>query len=134
MYTVHVCYMLTLHYILLHNHPGDTLALVTKTCLFSSINESNCEDHDILLGGENVTACMLGHDGSQGIQYQILAGPVFNNIYPLVGVLVGILADRFNRKILLGLSLLFWSLATGATGFAQNYWMIVVFRLLLAIG
>ena len=47
---------------------------------------------------------------------------------------MGFLADRFNRKIMLGFSLLFWSVATGVTGFAQNYWMLVVFRMLLAIG
>ena len=109
-----------------------------KNLLFYRKNESTCIDHEIALGHSddsfNATACYWGYDGSTGSKYQILAGPVFNNVYPLAGVFMGILADRFNRKILLGISLLFWSLATGATGFSQTYWMIVVFRLLLAIG
>ena len=85
---------------------------------------------------DNVTTeiCAWDHDGSAGLEYQILAGPVFNNLYPLAGVVMGILADRFNRKIMLGISLLFWSIATGLTGFASSYWMLVIFRLLLAIG
>ena len=93
-----------------------------------------CGEFEIEIDDYNETACKTGLDGSVGLKYQILAGPVFNNIYPFVGVFMGILADRFNRKILLGLSLLFWSLATGATGFSQNYWMVVLFRMLLAIG
>ena len=111
----------------------------------SKTNRTLCEEHEIVFppsdsgncsqDSENCSqVCKWGHDGAEGIKYQILAGPVFNNIYPLAGVFMGILADRFNRKILLGLSLLFWSIATGLTGFAQNYWMVVLFRMLLAIG
>ena len=112
----------------------------------SKTNRTLCEEHEIVFpppsdsgncsqDSENCSqVCKWGHDGAEGIKYQVLAGPVFNNLYPLTGVFMGILADRFNRKILLGLSLLFWSIATGLTGFAQNYWMVVLFRMLLAIG
>jgi MFS family permease len=98
-------------------------------------NESLCLDYvHTLPNNETVPVCGWDHDGSTGILYQVLAGPVFNNLYPLAGIIMGILADKFNRKILLGLSLLFWSVATGLTGFSQYYWMLVVFRMLLAIG
>lgn len=103
-------------------------------CLTIRKNEFNCTDEGGIQAGDDEIACKWGYDGSQGSKYQILAGPVFNNVYPFAGIFMGILADRFNRKILLGFSLLFWSLATGATGFAQAYWMLVIFRLLLAIG
>ena len=68
------------------------------------------------------------------IEYQILAGPVFNNVYPLAGIFADILADVFNCKILLTVYLPFWSIATRVTGFATSYWILVVFRILLAIG
>ena len=90
----------------------------------------------ITSNGTNLTdfePCTYTHDGS-GVLYQTLAGPVFNTVYPLTGILVGILADIYNRKILLAISLAFWSIATGLTGFATEYWMLVVFRMLLAIG
>ncbi len=101
---------------------------------YYSVNASVCEAFEIVIGGINETACYWGYDGSLGTKYQVLAGAAFNNIYPITGLFMGILADRFNRKILLGICLLFWSLATGATGFATSYWMIVIFRLLLAVG
>ena len=102
-------------------------------------NKTECFEYEAVLfsaNGTNFTTnpCVFTHDGSAGIKYQILAGPVFNNVYPLAGILAGILADTFNRKILLTVSLAFWSIATGVTGFATSYWMLVLFRVLLAIG
>lgn len=102
-------------------------------------NESHCLDYETNVTSVNGTVfftfpCVFTHDGSSGIDYQVLAGPVFNNVYPLAGILAGILADNFNRKILLAISLAFWSIATGVTGFATSYWMLVIFRVLLAIG
>lgn len=106
--------------------------------LFSKHSQSLCLEYEYDIETENETIsvpiCAWDHDGATGIKYQTLAGPVFNNVYPLAGILMGFLADRFNRKIMLGFSLLFWSVATGVTGFAQSYWMLVVFRMLLAIG
>ena len=84
---------------------------------------------------ENTTsyACQWWWDGS-GLAYQILAGPVFNNLYVLAGIFAGFLADIWNRKVFLVISLVIWSVATGLTGFAQEYWHLVIFRALLAIG
>ena len=110
------------------------------TCgYFFRTNSTNCFEYESVVvsaNGTNFTTnpCVFTHDGSAGLDYQILAGPVFNNVYPLAGILAGILADTFNRKILLTVSLAFWSIATGVTGFANSYWMLVVFRILLAIG
>jgi MFS family permease len=81
----------------------------------------------------NTTACRWWWSGT-GLVYQILAGPVFNNLYPLAGVFTGFIADFGNRKVFLVISLVFWSLATGLTGFAEKFWHLVVLRALLAIG
>lgn len=63
-----------------------------------------------------------------------MAGPVFNNLYILAGIFAGFLADFGRRTVWLVLSLVFWSLATGCTGFVNAYWQLVVLRALLAIG
>lgn len=116
------------------------LTYVNYVVYFFRTNRTNCIEYTstvVSANGTNFTdinPCVFTHDGSAGIDYQILAGPVFNNVYPLAGILAGILADTFNRKILLTVSLAFWSIATGVTGFANSYGMLVAFRILLAIG
>ena len=107
---------------------------------FSRTNETTCLNYTQPLTPkgtndlEDVHVCQWAHDGGKGIEYQVLAGPVFNNVYPFAGIFMGFLADNFNRKWMLALSLLFWSLASGLTGLATKYWMLVIFRMLLAIG
>ena len=81
----------------------------------------------------NGSICQWWWDGS-GLLYQIVAGPVFNNLYILAGVFTGFLADYGSRKIWLVISLVFWSIVTGVTGFVHQYWHIVILRALLAIG
>ena len=89
----------------------------------SKHNQSLCLEYEYDIETENgsipVPICVWDHNGATGIEYETLAGPVFNNVYPLAGIVMGFLADRYNRKIMLGLSLLFWSVATGVTGFAN---------------
>ncbi len=63
-----------------------------------------------------------------------MAGPVFNTLYVFAGIFTGFLADFWNRKVFLVIGLVFWSLATGLTGFAQAYWHLVLLRAMLAIG
>ena len=77
--------------------------------------------------------CEFHHSGS-GLTYQIVAGPVFNNLYPLAGLFTGFLADYGRRTLWLSISLLFWSVITGLTGFAKAFWHLVLLRALLAIG
>ncbi len=76
--------------------------------------------------------CEYNHSGS-GLTYQIVAGPVFNNLYPLAGIFTGFLADYGRRTLWLSISLLAWSVVTGVTGFASAFWQLVLFRALLAI-
>ena len=99
-------------------------------------NETNCLDLPELIlhiGNEEYEVCEWAYSGS-GLLYQIVAGPVFNNLYPLAGIFTGFLADYGRRTIWLAISLVFWSLATGLTGFATQYWHLVILRALLAIG
>ena len=84
-------------------------------------------------GNATLNVCEFHHSGS-GLTYQIVAGPVFNNLYPLAGLFTGFLADYGRRTLWLSISLLFWSVVTGITGFAKVFWELVVLRALLAIG
>lgn len=69
-----------------------------------------------------------------GFQYQILAGPIFIVIYTFAGIGLGYLADISNRKLLLAFCLAFWSLMTLLTGFATEYWHLVILRFGLGFG
>jgi D-galactonate transporter len=54
--------------------------------------------------------------------------------YALLQLPAGILADRFGQKKVLGLAVLWWSLATAVTGFATGFKSLVALRVMLGIG
>lgn len=88
--------------------------------------------------GKNVTLlidrpCSYNYDGT-GLLYQLVAGPLFNNIYIIAGVFLGFAADLANRKVLLVISLVWWSLMTGLTGLTHKYWQLALLRFAVAIG
>ncbi|XP_013414102.1 probable sphingolipid transporter spinster homolog 2 isoform X2 [Lingula anatina] len=70
-----------------------------------------------------------------GIEYQMLAGPVFILFFTFAGVPLGITAEitRMNRTLFLSVILMLWSLMTVLTGLAQAYWHIAICRILLGL-
>jgi MFS family permease len=54
--------------------------------------------------------------------------------YMLLSPVFGWLADRFSRWTLIGVGVTFWSLASGASGLAQFYWMLLATRCLIGVG
>ncbi|XP_076436399.1 MFS-type efflux pump MSMEG_3705-like [Babylonia areolata] len=82
---------------------------------------------------EGVLVCVWDYNG-QGLQYQILAGPVFILVYTFSGIFISFAADLYNRKNLLALCLVLWSVATILTGLVREYWQLVVLRFLLGLG
>jgi len=50
------------------------------------------------------------------------------------GVLFGLLSDRFGRKSVLQWTILTYSVGTLLSGFAQNIWMLLVFRIVTGFG
>lgn len=78
-------------------------------------------------------ACKYDYDGT-GLLYQLVAGPLFNNIYIIAGIFLGFAADLANRKILLVISLVWWSVMTGLTGLTHKYWQLAILRFSVAIG
>jgi MFS family permease len=49
-------------------------------------------------------------------QYGILSGPAFTAIYSILGLFMGVLTDRMNRKMLLAISAICWSACTAVSG------------------
>ena len=79
------------------------------------------------------SGCKWDYNG-QGLQYEILAGPVFIVVYTFVGIPLGFLADSHNRRNLLAVSLALWSAMSLLSGFVRHYWQLVITRFVLGIG
>jgi MFS family permease len=63
-----------------------------------------------------------------------VVGSSFMWMYALFGPLAGWLCDRFPRKTIILVALLFWSVVTGATAFASSYWQLILCRALGGLG
>ncbi|HYO84472.1 MAG TPA: MFS transporter [Bryobacteraceae bacterium] len=71
--------------------------------------------------------------GLSDVQLGIIGGS-FMWVYAACGPVAGIVGDRVERKTLIIGGLIFWSLITVLTGFAQNYWQLVLVRALEGFG
>lgn len=54
--------------------------------------------------------------------------------YMVTAPIFGVLADRYNRWTIIGLSVAFWSLASGASGLAATYTAFLLTRIFLGVG
>jgi MFS family permease len=61
-------------------------------------------------------------------QMGLLLGPVFALFYVLFGLPFGWLADRFNRKKIIGLAMLFWCTMTSWSGLAKSFGQLMTAR------
>ena len=68
------------------------------------------------------------------IQISLLQGLSFGLFYAVVGLPLGLTADRLSRRLLLIFGTAMWSLATIAGGFAANYGQLFASRLLVGLG
>jgi MFS family permease len=59
-----------------------------------------------------------------------MVGSAFMWVYALVGPLAGAVGDRFTRKTVIIVGLVFWSLVTLGTAFSQTYGHLVLCRAL----
>lgn len=63
-----------------------------------------------------------------------LGSTSFVIFYTLLGVPFGRLADRVNRKRMIAAGLATWSLFSGLTGFATDFWTIFLCRVMVGVG
>lgn len=103
-----------------------------KQIKYKEVN-SLCSCVSTLSLNTSLHVCKWDYDG-QGFEYQIVAGPAFTAIYTFTGIFISFAADVFNRKLLLAICLMFWSLMTLLTGFINSYWQLVILRFGLGMG
>ena len=104
---------------------GYALALVALT------NTMSLLDRNILA----ILAPRIKHDiGIGDAEMGLLYGTVFALFYALFSLPLGRLADGWVRTRLLGITLAFWSLATGLAAAAQGFALLAVSRLGVGIG
>ena len=76
---------------------------------------------------------MLSGDPSRGAKEGWLALS-FLISYMVLSPLFGVLGDRFARWKLVGIGVILWSLASGASGLAGSYWILLATRALVGVG
>ncbi len=62
------------------------------------------------------------------------AGTVFLLSYMIISPIFGILADRMSRWLLVGIGVILWSLASGGTGLATGFGILLVTRCFVGVG
>lgn len=72
--------------------------------------------------------------GASDTMMGLLTGLAFGLLYAGLGVPVGKLADRANRRNIVAVCCTIWSLATMACGFAQQFWQLLAARMTVAVG
>jgi len=68
------------------------------------------------------------------IQIGLLSGVAFAIFYTTLGIPIGRLADRFNRRHIISLGIFFWSLMTMACGLSQSFWRLFAARIGVGVG
>lgn len=96
----------------------------------SSVNESStCESLEI----NGTVYCEWNYNGL-GLDYQILAGPSFIAVFTIVGVILGIAADKFHRVRMLSVCTVVFAIAMIVSGGVTEYWQLVLLRMIQAAG
>ncbi|WP_119155883.1 spinster family MFS transporter [Caldimonas tepidiphila] len=72
--------------------------------------------------------------GASDTHMGLLSGLAFGLLYATLGVPVGKLADKYNRRNIVAVCCAMWSLATLACGMAAQFWQLVLARMSVAIG
>lgn len=72
--------------------------------------------------------------GLSDTQLGLMTGLTFALFYVVVGLPIARWADQGNRRNIITLSLTIWSLMTAISGFAQNYWQLLLARIGVGIG
>src|SRR5262245_48291996 len=106
--------------------PGAVYALIV---LFA-INLMNFFDRQIIGGvGEGIRREWALSDTALG-----LLGTVFTLLYAVVGLPLGRLSDRKERRKILAAGVCAWSVLTAASGIARNFTQLIVARLGVGVG
>lgn len=92
-------------------------------------NESECVELHV----NGTHYCEWNYNGL-GLDYQLLAGPSFILVFTIMGIVLGIVADKFNRVKMLSFCTLVFAVAIILQGTVENYWQLIVLRMVMAAG
>jgi len=67
-------------------------------------------------------------------QFSVLSGFAFVFFYAFLGLPIARLADRYSRRLIIGLGIAFWSLMTALGGIAQSYQQLFWARVAVGAG
>ena len=111
--------------------PGAYSALA----LLLGINLFNYIDRQVLAALEpEIRATFFAPNDPNAMSWMGLLADAFLVTYMVSAPLLGWLADRFSRWIIVGCAITLWSLATGATGLAATFGVLFMTRILVGIG
>ncbi|MEY2488991.1 MAG: transporter, Spinster family, sphingosine-phosphate transporter [Verrucomicrobiota bacterium] len=112
-------------------NPGAQTALA----LLLGINLFNYIDRQILAAVEpNIRAAFFAPGDPNAMAMTGALAPAFLVTYMLSAPILGFLADRFSRWIIVGACVILWSFATAASGFALTFVALFVTRIFVGIG
>src|SRR5947207_3347336 len=107
----------------------------TAVALLLGINIFNYIDRQILAAVEpSIRAAFFVPGDRNALAISGVLGSAFLVTYILVGPALGSLADRFSRWVIIGLAVIFWSLATAGSGLAATFGILFFTRILVGIG
>jgi MFS family permease len=107
----------------------------TALALLLGINLFNYIDRFVLAAVEpNIRAAFFAPGDPHAMATTGLLAPAFLITYMLSAPVLGFLADRFSRWIIVGICVILWSFATAASGFAMTFAALFVTRIFVGIG
>ncbi len=103
--------------------------------LLLAINLFNYIDRQVLAALEpDIRATFFPAGGVNAMTKTGLLGDAFFVTYMISAPILGLLADRFSRWIIIGSAVLLWSLASGGSGLAATFTILFATRVCVGIG
>jgi MFS family permease len=114
---------------------GKTEGARVALFLLLGINLFNYIDRQVLAALEPEIRAAFFHPGDpNAMALTGLLGSAFLVTYMLTAPVLGLLADRMSRWIIVGCAVILWSLATGASGLAASFAMLLGARICVGVG
>jgi MFS transporter, Spinster family, sphingosine-1-phosphate transporter len=118
--------------------PGENKTIsAARTALFLllAINLFNYIDRQVLAALEpDIRATFFAADDINAMTKTGLLGDAFFVTYMVAAPILGLLADRFSRWIIVGSAVILWSLASGGSGLAATFAILFATRVCVGIG
>jgi MFS transporter, Spinster family, sphingosine-1-phosphate transporter len=103
--------------------------------LLLAINLFNYIDRQVLAALEpDIRASFFAADDVNAMTKTGLLGDAFFVTYMVSAPILGLLADRFSRWVIIGCAVILWSLASGASGLAATFAILFATRICVGIG